>query len=315
MLTRPIPATGEALPVVGLGTWQGFDVSGTAGECTRLGGVLDALAAAGGTVIDSSPMYGRAEAMVGRLLASTDSRLPSPGASRHPTPASRAASRVAFGDARASGSQAHHLTPTRRGEGAFLATKVWTRGGEAGIAQMRESLRRFGVAGVDLMQVHNLVDTAVHWPVLQEWKAQGRVRYLGLSHYTLTAYAELEAQMRRFRPDFIQVDYSVDARVSGERLLPLAADLGIAVIANRPLGEGALVRALRDRPLPGVAAELDCGSWAQLLLKFVLAHPAVTCTIPGTADPAHMAANAAAGAGPMAEAGQRARIVAAFGGP
>jgi len=221
------------------------------------------------------------------LLASADSRLPSPGASRHPL-------------------------PTRRGEGAFLATKVWTRGREAGIAQMRESLRRFGVAGVDLMQVHNLVDTAVHWPVLQEWKAQGRVRYLGLSHYTLTAYAELEAQMRRFRPDFIQVDYSVDARVSGERLLPLAADLGIAVIANRPLGEGALVRALRDRPLPGVAAELDCGSWAQLLLKFVLAHPAVTCTIPGTADPAHMAANAAAGAGPMAEAGQRARIVAAF---
>jgi diketogulonate reductase-like aldo/keto reductase len=189
---------------------------------------------------------------------------------------------------------------------------VWTRGREAGIAQMRESLRRFGVAGVDLMQVHNLVDTAVHWPVLQEWKAQGRVRYLGLSHYTLTAYAELEAQMRRFRPDFIQVDYSVDARVSGERLLPLAADLGIAVIANRPLGEGALVRGLRDRPLPGVAAELACDSWAQMLLKFVLAHPAVTCTIPGTADPAHMAANAAAGSGPMADAGQRARIVAAF---
>jgi len=271
MHTRPIPATGEPLPVIGLGTWQGFDVAGSADETARLAGVLDALAAAGGTVIDSSPMYGRAEGMVGKLRAD---------------PSGRAS--------------------------AFLATKVWTRGRDAGIAQMRESLRRFGVAGVDLMQVHNLVDTAVHWPVLQEWKAQGRVRYLGLSHYTLTAYAELEAQLRRFRPDFVQVDYSVDARVSGERLLPLAADLGIAVIANRPLGEGALVRSLRDRPLPGVAAELGCGSWAQLLLKFVLAHPAVTCTIPGTADPAHMAANAAAGAGPMADAGQRARIVAAF---
>ena len=288
MLTRPIPATGEALPVIGLGTWQGFDVAGTAAEAARLGGVLDALAAAGGTVIDSSPMYGRAEAVVGRLLsASAGSRLPSPGAARHPLPAPR-------------------------GEGCFVATKVWTRGREAGIAQMRESLRRLGVAGVDLMQVHNLVDTAVHWPVLQEWKAQGRVRYLGLTHYTLTAYAELEAAMRAYRPDFVQVDYSVDARVSGERLLPLAADLGIAVIANRPLGEGALPRGLRDRPLPDVAAELDCGSWAQLLLKFVLAHPAVTCTIPGTANPAHMAANAAAGSGPMADAGQRARIVAAF---
>jgi diketogulonate reductase-like aldo/keto reductase len=271
MLTRAIPATGEALPVVGLGTWQGFDVAGTAAEAARLGGVLDALAAAGGTVIDSSPMYGRAEAVVGKLLAD----------------------------------------PARRAR-TFLATKVWTRGREAGIAQMLESLRRLGVASVDLMQVHNLVDTEVHWPVLQEWKAQGRVRHLGLTLYTLTAYAGLEAQMRRFRPDFVQVDYSVDARVSGERLLPLAADLGIAVIANRPLGEGALVRRLRDRPLPDVAAELGCDAWAPLLLKFVLAHPAVTCTIPGTADPAHMAANAAAGSGPMADAGQRARIVAAF---
>jgi diketogulonate reductase-like aldo/keto reductase len=271
MLTRPIPATGEALPVIGLGTWQGFDVAGTAAEAARLAGVLDALAAAGGTVIDSSPMYGRAEAMVGTLRADPARRPP-----------------------------------------AFLATKVWTRGREAGIAQMRESLRRLGVASVDLMQVHNLVDTAVHWPVLQEWKAQGRVRYVGLTHYTLTAYAELEAAMRTYRPDFVQVDYSVDARVSGERLLPLAADLGIAVIANRPLGEGALVRGLRDQPLPDVAAELACDSWAQMLLKFVLAHPAVTCTIPGTANPAHMAANAAAGSGPMADAGQRARIVAAF---
>jgi diketogulonate reductase-like aldo/keto reductase len=270
MLTRPIPATGEALPVVGVGTWLGFDVGGDAQDLSRLGDVLAALIDAGGTVIDSSPMYGRAEGIVGGLLKA------------RPRP------------------------------DAFLATKVWTRGREAGIAQMRDSLRLFGVGRIDLMQVHNLLDVAVHWPVLREWQAQGRVRYLGLTHYTLTAYAELEAAMRRYRPDFVQVDHSVDARVSGERILPLAADLGIAVIANRPFGEGAALRALCGKALPGVAAELGCASWAQLLLKFVLGHPAVTCAIPGTADPAHMAANAAAGDGAIPDAGQRARIVEAF---
>jgi diketogulonate reductase-like aldo/keto reductase len=228
-------------------------------------------------VIDSSPMYGRAEAVVGRLLAEGGI--------------------------------------ASRGEGsprAFLATKVWTRGRDAGIAQMRESLRLLGVARLDLMLVHNLLDVATHWPVLREWQAQGRVRYLGLTHYTLTAYAELEAAMRRYRPDFVQVDYSVDARVSGERILPLAADLGIAVIVNRPFGGGGLLGALRDRALPDVAAELGCVSWAPLLLKFVLGHPAVTCAIPGTATPAHMVANAAAGAGAVADAGQRERILAAW---
>jgi diketogulonate reductase-like aldo/keto reductase len=293
MHTRPIPATGEALPVIGVGTWQGFDVAGNAQDGERLGAVLAALFAAGGRVVDTSPMYGRAEAMVGRLLGnsgtSAGSRLPSPGAARHPLPA-------------------------QRGEGtaAFLATKVWTRGREAGIAQMRESLRLLGVERLDLMQVHNLLDVDTHWPVLREWQAQGRVRYLGLTHYTLTAYAELEAAMRRFRPDFVQVDYSVDARVSGERILPLAAKLGSAVIINRPFGGGGLLGALRGRPLPEVATELGCASWAQLLLKFVLGHPAVTCAIPGTAKAAHMVDNAAAGTGPMADAAQRARIVAAY---
>jgi diketogulonate reductase-like aldo/keto reductase len=279
MHTRPIPATGEALPVIGVGTWQGFDVAGNAQESERLGAVLEALFAAGGTMVDTSPMYGRAEEVVGRLLgrndASADPRLRPPG-------------------------------------NAFLATKVWTRGREAGIAQMRESLRLLGVERLDLMQVHNLLDMDTHWPVLREWQAQGRVRYLGLTHYTVTAYADLEAAMRRLRPDFVQVDHSVDARVSGERILPLAADLGIAVIVNRPFGGGGLLGVLRDRPLPGVAAELGCGSWAQLLLKFVLGHPAVTCAIPGTAKPAHMEDNAVAGTGAIADAAQRARIVAAY---
>jgi diketogulonate reductase-like aldo/keto reductase len=271
MHTRPIPSSGEALPVIGCGTWIAFDVAGDAAETARLGGVLDALFAAGGRVVDSSPMYGRAEATVGRLLA-TDAR-------------------------RAS---------------AFIATKVWIRGREAGEAQMRESMRRLGVGRLDLMQVHNLVDTATHWPLLQEWQAQGRVRYLGLTHYAESAYAELEAAMQARKPDFVQFNYSIDAREAERRLLPLAAGLGIAVIVNLPFGGGGLLKALRDKPLPPFAAELGCRSWAQLLLKFVLGHPAVTCAIPGTSKPEHMVENANAGAGLVLDEAQRKRVLQAW---
>ncbi|MGH8028368.1 MAG: aldo/keto reductase [Arenimonas sp.] len=271
MQTRIVPATGEAVPVIGIGTWQGFDVADTAHDNARLDAVLDALSAAGGRVIDTSPMYARAEGTVGRLLAD----------------------------------------PVRR-DSMFLATKVWTRGREAGMAQMRESMHRLGVTRLDLMQVHNLLDTQEHWPVLCEWQEQGHIRLLGLTHYTRSAYADLEAQMRRFRPQCVQFDYSVAAREAEQRLLPLAAQLGMAVIINRPFGGGGLHEALRDHALPDVAAELDCLTWAQLLLKFVLGHPAVSCVIPGTVQAAHMAANAAAGSGPIADSGQRARIVAAW---
>jgi diketogulonate reductase-like aldo/keto reductase len=271
MHTRPIPATGEALPVIGCGTWIAFDVAGSANELARLGGVLDALRAAGGRVIDSSPMYGRAEAVVGRLLAAS---------------------------------------PPRRD--AFLATKVWTRGRAAGEAQMRESMRRLGVERLDLMQVHNLLDTDAHWPVLQAWKAQGRVRHLGMTHYDESAYPQLEAELQARRPDFVQLNYSINARTAERRLLPLAASLGIAVIVNQPFGGGGLLKALRDKPLPGFAAELGCESWAQLLLKFVLGHPAVTCAIPGTSNPAHMAANAAAGSGVVFDERQRQRVLQAW---
>jgi aryl-alcohol dehydrogenase-like predicted oxidoreductase len=271
MRTRPIPATGAALPVVGCGTWQVFDVAGTPAERARLRGVLDALFAAGGSVIDTSPMYGRAEARLGELLE-------------------------AGGD---------------RGR-AFLATKVWITGREHGIAQMDESLRLLRTDRVELMQVHNLVDTRVHWPVLQSWKEKGKVRHLGLTHYTEAAYAQLEAEMQALRPDFVQLDYSVAARAAERRLLPLAAGLGVAVIVNQPFGGGGLLRALAGKPLPGFAAELDCRSWAQLLLKFVLGHPAVTCVIPGTGKAEHMVDNAAAGTGPVLDEAQRARIAAAF---
>ena len=260
MLTRPIPATGEALPVIGCGTYVGFDVAPGSAEYQRLPGVLQALFGAGGAVIDSSPMYGRAEAVTGELLA-------------------------------AAGSHGK----------AFLATKVWTRGRAEGIRQMEESLRRLQVERLDLMQIHNLVDWKTHLATLREWKAAGRVRYLGVTHYTAGAYDALEAVMRAETLDFVQINYSADEREAERRILPLAAERGMAVIINRPFGGGGLLRRLRERPLPPWAAEIGATSWVQVLLKFVLSHPAVTCAIPGTSRPEHMADNALAGTGTIPE--------------
>lgn len=270
--TRPIPATGEALPVIGCGTYVGFDVAGDSAEYQRLPGVLQALFDAGGSVIDSSPMYGRAEAVTGELLAATGSH----------------------------------------GK-AFLAMKVWTRGRAEGIRQMEESLRRLRVERLDLMQIHNLVDWQTHLATLREWKAAGRVRYLGVTHYTAGAYDALEAVMRTEALDFVQINYSLDEHEAARRILPLAAERGMAVIINRPFGGGGLLRRLRAQPLPPWAAEIDATSWAQLLLKFVLSHPAVTCAIPGTSRPEHMADNALAGSGLIPEPGfwERHRIDAA----
>ncbi|MDM0041593.1 aldo/keto reductase [Variovorax sp. J22G21] len=261
MNTRPIPATGEALPVIGCGTWIGFDVAPDSAEYRRLPGVLDALFAAGGKVLDSSPMYGRSEAVTGDLLAAAKQR-----------------------------------------DQAFLATKVWTSGREAGIAQMEQSFARLRTERIDLMQVHNLVDWRTHLTTLRGWKEQKRVRYVGITHYTASAYAEVEAVLRAEKLDFLQINYSMDDRAAEQRLLPLAAERGVAVIVNMPFGGGGLLRKLRDQPLPGWAAGIGCTSWAQVLLKFVLSHPAVTCTIPGTSRPEHMADNAAAGSGPVPDA-------------
>ncbi|XXQ53534.1 aldo/keto reductase [Xenophilus aerolatus] len=261
MHTRPIPSSGEALPVIGCGTWLGFDHAPGSADYQRLPGVLAALFAAGGRVIDSSPMYGRAEENTGTLLA------------------------AAPGDG----------TP-------FIATKVWTRGREAGIAQMQESMRRLRTQRIDLMQIHNLVDWKVHLSTLRDWKARGRIRYLGITHYTPSAHDEVEAVLRAEALDFLQINYALDDRAVEQRLLPLAAERGVAVIVNQPFGGGGLLRRLRDRPLPPWAAEIGCSSWAQVLLKFVLSHPAVTCAIPGTSRPEHMADNAAAGSGMLPDA-------------
>jgi len=260
MLTRPIPATGEPLPVIGCGTYLGFDRSPGTAAFSALTGVLSALLDAGGTVVDSSPMYGKAEAAAGQLLAEAG------------------------------------LRPR-----AFLATKVWTTGRAAGIRQMETSLRLLRTDTVDLVQVHNLVDWRDHLATLRQWKAAGRVRYVGITHYTSSAYGDVEDVLAREPLDFLQINYSVQEREAAQRLLPLAAERGVAVLVNRPLGGGGLMRRLRSKALPAWAGEIGCTTWSQVLLKFALGHPAVTCVIPGSGSPEHMAQNAAAGTGIIPE--------------
>lgn len=266
LATRSIPADRRALPVIGLGTWQTFDVGADVAARGRLGGVLARLSELGGAVVDSSPMYGSAEAVVGELAAAQGLR-----------------------------------------ERLFLATKVWTQGRAEGIAQMEESLRRLRSPRIELMQVHNLADWRTHLPVLRAWKAEGRIRYLGITHYSAGAHAEVERVLRSEALDFLQINYSLLEPESAQRLLPLAAERGVAVIANRPFAEGALFGRVKGRALPAEAAAHGCRSWAQVFLRWVLAHPAVTCAIPATDRIDHLEDNMAAGLGPLPDlAGQRA---------
>ncbi|MBK4738954.1 aldo/keto reductase [Noviherbaspirillum sp. DKR-6] len=268
--TRVIPSSGERLPVIGVGTWQTFDVGASPAERQPLRATLEALFAAGGSVVDSSPMYGRSEAVAGDLLAEMGAR-----------------------------------------DKAFIATKVWTRGREEGIRQMRRSMDLLRTERIDLMQIHNLLDWRTHLATLRAWKEEGRIRYLGITHYTASAFADMEAVMRAEQLDFVQLNYSLDDREAEARLLPLAAERGIAVIVNQPFGGGGLLRSLVRTPLPPWAGEIGCDSWAQVLLKYVLGHPAVTVAIPGTAQPRHMIDNCRAGIGVLPDAAMR-RTMAAW---
>ncbi|SIT47368.1 Aldo/keto reductase [Paraburkholderia ribeironis] len=270
---RVIPSTGERLPVIGCGTWRTFDVGDDPAARAQLADVLRILFAAGGSTIDSSPMYGSSEAVAGALLTQLD---------------------------------AH--------DKAFVATKIWTEGRAAGIAQMEESLRRFQQPRVDLMQVHNLLDWRTQLATLRDWKTRGRVRYIGITHYTSSAFGEVASVMRSEKPDFVQINYAADDRAAENLILPLAAALGIGVVINQPFGGGGLLARVGKSPLPAWAAEIGCTSWAQILLKFVLAHPAVTVVIPGTGRPQYMADNVRAGLGPLPDQTMRARIIAAVNG-
>lgn len=271
MLTRPIPSTGELLPVLGLGTWQTFDIGANRDARENLADVLSTFASLGGKLVDSSPMYGSAEEVVGDLAAAAGLR-----------------------------------------EKLFVATKVWTTGRTKGIAEMESSMRKLRVETVDLMQVHNLVDVATHLRTLAEWKAAGRVRYVGITHYTASAHEKVAKLLQSHASiDFVQINYSAAEREAEKRVLPVARDRGVAVIVNRPFAEGGLLKRLARVPLPGFARELACTSWAQLLLKFIIAHPAVTCAIPATSDVDHLRDNLGAGDGPFPDEEMRNRIVEA----
>lgn len=195
---------------------------------------------------------------------------------------------------------------------AFLATKVWTTGTAAGIAQMNASFEKMQTRQIDLMQVHNLVDLASHLPTLRDWKADGRIRYLGVTHYQSSAYQGLETAMREPGVDFVQLNYSIGDRDAEARLLPMAADRAIAVLVNQPFGGGSLFGRVRSLPLPGWAAECGCRSWAQVFLKYILGHPAVTAVIPATSKVRHLDDNLDAGTGSLPDESLRRRMAAEF---
>src|SRR5687768_13654569 len=271
IMTKAIPSTGEALPVIGVGTWQTFDAGKDPGARAPLAAVLKLMTKAGHGVVDSSPMYGSSETVAGELIAE------------------------------------HGLR-----DKLFIATKVWTHGREAGIEQMETSFRRLRVKRMDLMQVHNLADVETHTKTLLEMKSGKKLRYIGITHYTSSAYPAVERALKTGHYDFLQINYSLGERGSEKRLLPLAREMKIAVIANRPFAEGALFRQVKGKPLPPWAAELGIESWAQYFLKWIVSHPAVTCTIPGTGNPKHMQDNLAAGRGALLDEGARKRMAEFF---
>ncbi len=266
-LLRRIPKSGEEIPAVGLGTWQAFDVAADPAGLADAKETLKVFAALGGRLVDSSPMYGSAESVTGRLAAEL-------------------------------GVQAK----------LFVATKVWTRGREAGIRQMEDSMKKLRVERLDLMQVHNLVDAEIHLATLRDWKKSGRVRYLGVTHYHAGAHADLEKFIRPGDIDFVQLNYSLAEPEAERRLLRAAADSRTAVIVNRPFAEGAMFGSVKGKPLPGWAGEIGCASWAQFFLKWILAQPAVTCVIPGTRNPKHIADNLGAASDPVPDEAMRRRM-------
>jgi diketogulonate reductase-like aldo/keto reductase len=268
IMAKPIPSTGEAVPVIGCGTWQTFDVGADAGARAPLREVLKLLER---NIVDSSPMYGSSESVAGDLIAELGMR-----------------------------------------DKLFVATKVWTSGRDAGIRQMDTSFKRLRVTQMDLMQVHNLVDVGVHTKTLLDMKSRKKVRYIGITHYTSSAYADVERAVKTAQYDFLQINYSLGERDAEKRILPLAKEKNMAVIANRPFAEGALFRRVKGKALPPWAAELGIASWAQFFLKWIVSHPAVTCAIPGTGNPKHMQDNLGAGAGKLPDEKERRKMTQFF---
>lgn len=267
MLQRIIPSSGEVLPVIGLGTWQTFDAADEK-KYPTLREVLNLLHNAGGRLVDSSPMYGKAEEVIGNISSGMETS-----------------------------------------NDFFYATKVWTTGSLEGTRQMEASFRKMKRSIIDLMQIHNLVDWKTHLPRLRSMKEQGKIRYIGITHYTDDSHDELEKVLKQEQLDFVQFNYSITARHAEKRLLDAAASLGVATLINRPLGQGNLFSAVEGKGLPAWAEELGITSWASYFLKYILAHPAVTCVIPATSNPVHAAEIAQAGAGKLPDEGMKKKML------
>jgi aryl-alcohol dehydrogenase-like predicted oxidoreductase len=269
VISKPIPSTGETLPVIGLGAnrWVANDND----MLVRLDETLSTFTSQGGRVIDTAPSYRSSETALGNLIAEQDLQ-----------------------------------------DAFFLATKVDRTEAAEGLARMQASLEKLRTDSVDLMQIHNMRGAESQLENLLQWQADGRIRYIGLTTSHVDQYAEMEELMNRYPVDFIQLNYSLIGRQAENRLLPMAADKQIAVIANLPFQRGRLFKAVADTPLPDLAGEIDCSSWAQFFLKFVVSHPAVTCAIPGMTRPEHAADNMGAAYGRLPDASQRQRMAALF---
>ncbi|TXS94065.1 aldo/keto reductase [Parahaliea maris] len=271
LITKAIPSSGEDVPVIGMGTSRTFDVDASDEAIGPLKEVLDTFFKARGSVIDSSPMYGKAESRVGDILRKLEPRPP-----------------------------------------VFAATKVWTEGREAGIAQMEESARRMAVERFDLIAVHNLVDWKTQLDTLKRWKEEGKVRYIGITTSHGRDHEEFLHVMRNEPLDFVQFSYNIDDRVAEKAILPTAAERGIATMINRPYQRGSLFGMTRGKDLPDVARDIDCSSWGQFFLKFIIGHPAATCVIPATSKLHHMEDNMQANFGRLPDAAQREEMLRVF---
>ena len=269
VLKRKIPSSGELLPSIGLGTWQSFDVSNNQSVRDPLKEVLKILLKYGGSVVDSSPMYGRSEKVVGELSDELNIN-----------------------------------------EQLFCATKVWTNGEKAGVDQMNRSIDLMRKKPLDLMQVHNLQDWQTHLKTMRKWKDEGKVRYIGITHYVASSFPAMEKIMKSEPIDFIQLNYSMGDRKAEESILPLAKDKGIATLINRPYQAGSLFRSVKGKELPAWASELGIKSWGQFFLKYLLSNAAVTCVIPGTSKPHHMLDNMRAGLGRLPSTEERKEMIA-----